>query len=152
MPIRANRNDVLADLIVHLLEKFLLNIRILFQKDINDVILQDPYTKRPVNCHAVLIIVLQVIFLLLFDVAGYIFRDVADIDGAVYVLLYQYWFCACEVLHLDTILQCLIGRLNSPPEVIYFSEAFRGELVFRQIGGKDLVFRMLIVQSHPYHS
>ena len=73
MSIRSYRYNILADFIVHLLEYLILLIRICLQQCIYEIAFQDADAYIAVDSHTMLVIVFQMIGLLLFDLAGYIF-------------------------------------------------------------------------------
>ena len=123
MSVWSYRDNVIADLVIHLLEQGILFVRIFLQQDINEITLQYSYADIAINGHTMFVIIFEMISLLLLNVTGDIFCYVADIYRAEDILRYEQWLCAGEVFNLQSVFEGLICRLQIPSEMIKFPKA-----------------------------
>ena len=136
-------NQILADVLINLLEQFILFPRIRFQQDIDQVIFQYPNAQCPVYHHVMFPVSFFFVQFRL-GITDDVLRKVADIDRAVYILQQQDRLGPCKILYLQAVFECLLCRFNPPSHMVQFgyllaAKGFRWQiceehffLVFRQ--------------------
>ena len=119
-------NQILADVLINLLEQFILFPRIRFQQDIDQVIFQYPNAQCPVYHHLMFPVSFFFVQFRL-GITDDVLRKVADIDCAVYILQQQDRLGPCKILYLQAVFESLVCRFNPPSHMVQFGYLLAGK-------------------------